>query len=111
MTTKTADYGSVTVLNVNEDLTGEAVEVFSQRAADCLQGQKHNIVVDCSAIGAMDSAALESLLDLQDQCEDQLGSVKLCGLNATCKKVLELTRLARRFEVFDDLESAVRSFT
>jgi len=110
MTTKITNYGGVTVLGVDEDLSGDAVEVFRQRAADCLQERKHNIVVDCSAVGAMDSAALESLLDFQDKCADELGSVKLCGLNPTCKKVLEITRLARRFEAFDDLESAVSSF-
>ncbi len=107
---KAADYGNVTVLSVNEDLCGDVVELFNQRAAEFLQEHKRNIVVDCSALGAVDSAAMESLLDLQDKCEDELGSVKLCGLSATLKKVLEITRLARRFETFDDLESAVRSF-
>jgi anti-anti-sigma factor len=110
MTTKITDYGGVTVLNVSEDLSGDAVEVFGQQAAECLREHKHNIVIDCSAVGAMDSAALESLLDLQDKCEEELGSVKLCGLSATCGKVLEITRLARRFEAFEDLDSAVRSF-
>lgn len=103
-------YQAVTVLTVKEDLTGEEVEVFNAEVAKLLEQGKYNLLVDCTHTAGLDSAALETLLDMQNKCEDQLGSVKLCGLDVTCAKILEITRLARRFEIFEDLESAVKSF-
>ncbi len=110
MSTAKTEYGNVTVLTVKEELSGDAVDAFSDLAAQCINQQKHNIIVDFSGVTSMDSAALETLLDLQDKCEDQCGAVKLCGLDQICAKIFEITRQARRFEAFGDLESAVKSF-
>jgi anti-anti-sigma factor len=110
VSTGITEYGNVTVLTVKDELTGDGVEIFRERTAQCLEQRKLNIIVDCSSVISMDSAALEALLDLQDKCEDEYGAVKLCGLDQICTKILEITRLARRFEAFDDLESAVKSF-
>ena len=103
-------YQRVTVLAVKEDLVGDVVDVFADKAAQCLQDDHIYMVVDCSEVGGFDSAALEAILDMQNQCQDRMGALKLCCLDATCGKILEVTRLARHFETFEDLESAVKSF-
>lgn len=110
MNINVTNYGNVAVVTVKDELAGDTVELFNERAARCLDDGCFNVVVDCSSVGGVDSAGLEALLDLQSKCEDQLGTAKLCGLDETCAKILEITRLARRFEMFDDLESAVKSF-
>jgi anti-anti-sigma factor len=103
-------YERVSVLTLKDDLVGEVVDVLANEARKCLAQGHISFVVDCSHVGGFDSAALEVLLDLQNQCEELLGAVKLCGLDPTCVAILEITRLSRRFETFEDLESAVRSF-
>ncbi len=110
MSVDVTHYQNVAVLTVKDDLAGDTVEQFNGRSAQCLEEDRSNIVVDCSAAGGFDSAGLEALLDLQNKCEDQLGAVKLYGVDQTCTTILEITRLARRFETFADLESAVKSF-
>jgi len=110
MTIHAANYDNVTVLAIKDELAGDTVEVFVEQTAKCLNNGRHHLVLDCSGLEGLDSTSLEALLDLQNKCEEQLGAVKLCGLNATSAKILEITRLARRFETFDDLESAVKSF-
>ncbi len=110
MNINVTNYENVTVLSVKDDLAGDVVDLFNEQANQCLDDGRFNIVVDCSAVGGFDSLALESFLLLQNKCEEQLGAAKLCGLNETCGKILEITRMARRFELFEDLESAVRSF-
>lgn len=111
MSIKVANYGNVAVLTLKEDLVGETAEVFAQKAATLAAERRYEIVVDCSEIDGFDSHGLEVLLDLQSQCEGEFGTVKLCGLSPTCAKVLEITRLSRRFESFPDLDGAVRSFS
>ena len=104
-------YDHVAVLTSKEDLNRETVDQFRHVAEKCLNEGINSMVVDCGMMSAIDSAGLEALLDLQDRCEDSLGCVKLCTLDETLAKVLEITRLIRRFEVFADLDSAVKSFS
>jgi len=110
MSINVSQYEHVTVLTTKEDLAGEAVDALRHKFDKCLEEGRCHLVVDCTAIDAIDSAGLEALLAAQHRCEDALGVVKLCGLDETCAKILEITRLNRRFEVFDNLESAVKSF-
>lgn len=111
MPTKITNYGNVAVLISSEDLVGDAAQAFSAKAEHCLSEGSLNFVVDCSTVRGVDSQGLESLLSLQDKCEESFGVVKLCCLDDTLKKILEITRLTRRFEAFDDLDSAVKSFS
>ena len=111
MPTSVSNYSNATVLTVKDDLSGDAVPSFLDKATKEMDAGQLHFVVDCTGVHGIDSAGLEALLDIQNKCEDQLGAVKLCGMDETCRKILEITRLARRFEVFDDLDSAVKSFS
>lgn len=110
MATTINKYDNVAVLVVKDDLAGDGLDNFNARVEQCMAEGFHCIVVDCSSVGGVESAGLEALLDIQDRCEGELGSVKLCGLDETLQKILEITRLKRRFEVFNDLDTAVRSY-
>lgn len=111
MGTSIAKYDHVSVLIVKDDLAGEALEDFGVRVEQCMAEGCYCLVVDLTDVGVFDSVGLEALLGFQDKCEDELGSVKLCSLDESLSKVLEITRLKRRFETFSDLDAAVRSFS
>ncbi len=110
METVATDYGGVSVLTVRDELAGDAVEAFTHEVSRCLERRRFDIVLDCGGLVQVDSAGLEALLDLWERCEAEFGAVRLCNVDQVLAKVLEITRLSRRFEVFDDLESAVQSF-
>ena len=111
MPTSVSKYSNVIVLSVKDDLVGEEVDQFVTRSSRSIEESGHDMVVDCTHLTGLDSAALEAFVNLQNKCEENLGSVKLCCLEDTCQKILNLTRLARRFECFEDLDSAVKSFS
>lgn len=110
MAVNVTQYGNVSVLTVKDELVGESVPSFVQATQKCLADGRYQLVVDGSHVEALDSLGLEALVDLQNACEEQFGTVKLCHFDAICTKILEITRLARRFEMYGDLESAVKSF-
>lgn len=110
MPTSVVKYDSVAVLTSKEDLSRDSIDQFRNAASRCMDEGYFSLVVDFSAVGSIDSIGLETLLDLQDQCEERLGCVRLCALDETVQKILEITRLNRRFETFPDLDSAVRSY-
>ena len=106
-----ATYADVVVISLRDELTGDEVEPFLQQATAAADKDGIAMVIDCSGLRGMDSAGLEALTELNDRCAARMGVVKLCGLDETCSKILELTRLNRQFECLPDLESAVQSFT
>jgi anti-anti-sigma factor len=105
------NYGVVAVLTIKGELTSDTLDDFvEQRDLVLAQGRCH-LVADCNATNAFDSAGLELLCATRRACEQLKGTLKLCSLDETGRKIFEITRLDRKFAIFDDLDSAVRSFT
>jgi anti-anti-sigma factor len=63
-----------------------------------------------SRVILLDSASLEKLIELNDQCRQQSRQMKLAGLDETCQKILEITRLLPQLDTYAELTEAVRSF-
>lgn len=106
----TTHYGDVSVLTIKGELTSETLDDFIEQRDQVIAGSHHRLVVDCQTLDGIDSTGLEALCALRQACEALGGTVRICALDAVGRKILEITRLDRRFELFDDLDSAVRSF-
>lgn len=105
-----AHYGKVTVLNVTGELSADTLDAFiEQRDQALAQGQK-NIVIDCAALGGIDSAGLEAISGTERACRQMGGALTVCALDATGRKIFELTRLDQRVDVRESLEDSVRRF-
>ena len=103
-------YGSMTVLTVEPALAGPEAAAFRRLASEQVGRGGRWFVVDLSRAACCDSRGLEELLAFQEQVEAAGGLVRVSGLKGTCSKIFELTRFEKRFEVFEDLQEAVRSF-
>ncbi len=90
---------------VEENLTDLEKEVQAARAAGA-----SNLVVDLHRVTFCDSPSLEYLLDLCTSLREEGGSLRLAAAQSTTKEVLTITRLDQSIPVYDDLESAGRSF-
>jgi len=102
MSITTSATGDITVLRIDGDLAGANAEEFRAVAKECMQQGRRDFIVDFAGAQSCDSKGLESLTWLQRECEDRLGLVRLCSLNETIKKILEVTRLDQAFEDHDD---------
>ena len=115
----TESFGDVLVAHTPDELTDDPAHVFANTLRRTLDSQatesgrtpgRYKIVLQMDRSDAFDSAGLTALLDLHDALREAGGQMKLCGLTATGRKVFEITRLDRRFEVFEGLIEAVSSF-
>jgi anti-anti-sigma factor len=107
---KATTLGVATYLQPN----GALVEEHLGDLRTAVQGATRNgpvhIVVDLSLVPFLDSAALEYLLDLSATQREAGGSLRLASPSAVGRDVLAMTRLDRTIAVYQDLESAGRSF-
>jgi anti-sigma B factor antagonist len=103
------DYDHVTVVAVTGEFTADNSDVFRKQIEERLTRKVRFFVVDLERTTFVDSKGLESLLWLQEQCDEHLGQVRLCKPDDTCRKILNITRLDGRFDVFGDVTEAVKT--
>jgi len=80
-----------------------------KREALRLLGETPNVVVDLSGVLFLDSAGVGVLVGLFKHARGRGGRARFCGLTPGVRSVLELIQLDRIFEIYDDVDSAVRS--
>ena len=102
--------GAVTVIRPSGPLTAAEVPQLRAHVDREVQGNLGRVVLDMAEVPYVDSAGLETLLDLTEQMGHGAQVLKLCGVNKTVREVLALTDLAALFDLFDDANTAVRSF-
>jgi anti-anti-sigma factor len=103
-------HGAVTVLKPIGPLLQADAGDFARLVSRALARSLGRFVLDASAMPFVDSAGLESLVAAADELAQNGQLLRLCTVGETLREVLELTELATRFEYFDDVTDATRSF-
>jgi anti-anti-sigma factor len=103
------DYDHVSVLSISGEFNTDSVEGFRAQVDERLQKKVRFFVVDLQQTTSFDSKGLEALVWVQEQCDERLGTVRLCNPDETCRKILQVTRLDSRFDVFADVAEAVKT--
>jgi anti-sigma B factor antagonist len=70
----------------------------------------HNVVVDLSQTEFIDSSFLGTLVAGLKKATMMNGDLKVVGLQESVKSIFELTRLYRIFDIFDNKDTALKSF-
>ena len=102
--------GGVRVLRPNGPLVRTDADQFAAEVRGARDESRGRLVVDCADVHFVDSAGLETLLDLSDDFADAALVLRLAAANETVREVIELTGLSESFELYADVHSAVRSF-
>ena len=103
-------YGSMTVLSVEPGLTKAEAEEFRRVAEGQIRDGGRWFVLDMARVGAVDSQGLEDLLWFHEQVDAVGGAVKVASLKGHGRKIFEMVRFDKKFEVFDNVHEAVKSF-
>ncbi|REJ66636.1 MAG: anti-sigma factor antagonist [Planctomycetota bacterium] len=100
-------FGEVVVVHAPEELGRDQADSFLGFVTSL---DRRNVVVDLDNTESIDSGGLEAMLKCQDLLREKAGDVTVATTNNVNRKILEITRLDQRIEVFDSVIDAVRSF-
>ena len=100
----------VVVKRMPERMTLPQARAFLREVQPFLNADRPQLVFDLSTVRQMDSAGVEMLLRCMDRAMQRDGDVKLAALSPQSAVVLELSRAARLFEIYDTSTDAARSF-
>ena len=103
------DYGHLTVLWIMGDLTADDVSLFRDTMADLMKNGICDFVLDIRQMYSIDSQGIEALLWLQELSAEKMGQIRLAAVQQDVETILDITRLAVRFEQHPDVDSAIKS--
>ena len=103
-------HGAVDVIVGEAPINVDNVQTLARILDSCVtRGQPH-IVLDLSGVALFDSAGLELLLTVQENCQRRGGAMKLAGTNPLCSEILSVTGVGDHFNCYQNSTEAVGSF-
>jgi anti-sigma B factor antagonist len=105
------EVGDVFVLHLQGPITlGQATERLRNLILQALDNGKKNILLNMAEVFYIDSSGLGELVAAYTTTTRRGGKLKLMKLTQRVQDVVQLTRVYRVFEVYNDEDTAVRSF-
>ncbi len=103
--------GAVQIITGKEAVTEPNLPELNRYFEECLRESPPRIVLSLAEIPLFDSQGLEWLLSSAERCAERGGQMQIAASNPLCRDILNVTGVGERFEHFDDVRTAVRSFT
>lgn len=108
---ETNRHGAVTVVRPDGPVINEEdAAILRSESFTVLGNTLGRFVLDASEMTFVDSFGLEALVDITTEVGAGGQSLKLCGISDTLREILSITGLTTRFQQFEDVQTAVRSF-
>ena len=105
----TRQSGSITIVDVNGDITLRSTPEVRKVLLDVLRNKNTTrAIVNLVKVRYIDSAGVASLVEALRLSRDLNRGFALYGLGRVARQVLELTRLTKVFEIYEDEEQALR---
>lgn len=107
MSIRCEEHNGVCVVTVDGDLAGARAEEARRAADAALSRPGGGVVFDLGGCDFIDSAGLEMLCRVRRRCDERGGRMALARVGGGCAKILQITRLAGRFDCHTDLNRAL----
>ena len=103
--------GDVSVLVLSGELTLDDGDIAFGRYVDqMIEAGRRQFVIDLSGVNYIDSAGVGMLVAESKRVTQNGGAMRLARLTARSHHLLAMLKLKFVFEVYDDVDAAVRSF-
>jgi anti-sigma B factor antagonist len=100
----------VIVLELPAKLVVGRAHLFFEEIKEFLKADRPRLVFDFANVAQVDSAGVEVLLNCMEEAMKRNGDLKLAAIPPGPAVVLELTKVDRLFEIFDNANDAAESF-
>ncbi len=104
-------HGEVSVLILSGELTLDDGDIAFGRYVDqMIEAGRRQFVIDLSGVNYIDSAGVGMLVAESKRVTQHGGAMRLARLTARSHHLLAMLKLKFVFEVYNDVDAAVRSF-
>lgn len=103
----TREAGGVPVIKLEGEVDIYTCPQLKETLLRLIDEGEYHIVIDMQKVPYIDSAGLGVLVGARRRVGEHDGSIAIVNPNPSVYKVLEITRLTRIFDVFQDREAAL----
>ena len=103
------DHGNISVVTISGELMADQADAFRRAITDRFTAGARSFVLQCEHLAMIDSAGLEMLLWLMDEASDRNGYLRIVKPDDHIRRILHITRLEKRFNIHESVESAAKS--
>jgi len=112
MKTETRKKGDVVILDLKGKLTiGKGDVMLRKHIDELLKDNEKSILLNMKELSYMDSSGVGELVSSYTSVSNRGGKLKLLNLSTKVHDLLQITQLLRVFDIFDNEDEAVSSFT
>jgi anti-sigma B factor antagonist len=105
------DAGQVTVVDLSGRITlGDGSALLRKTIRGLLADKRTKILLDLADVDYIDSSGIGELVSAFTAVKNQSGEMKLLYLTKKVRDLLQITKLYTVFDVFEDENTALRSF-
>lgn len=102
--------GGVTLVVPRGDLDLSTAEHMKRTLSQLIDKGQAKLVLDLANVAYVDSSGLGALVGAMKQARAAGGNLRLCGIQADVRSILEMTRLIKVIAVHSDRQEAVASW-
>jgi anti-sigma B factor antagonist len=108
----TEEKGGVIILTVQGEMVGGPdAALLTERLRDFTDEKKNKIVMNMESVGFMNSSGLGILIGALTTVRNSGGDVKLLHLSKRLQDLIRITKMDRVFDVFENEDEAIGSFS
>jgi anti-sigma B factor antagonist len=112
MTIQPRETDGVTILDVSGRITmGEGSVVLRDRVRDEIALGRQRIIINLADVNYVDSSGLGELISAFTTAKNRGITIKLLNLTKRIHELMQITKLYTVFDVYDDENTAVNSFS
>ena len=102
--------GEVHILNLTHRLDATCSMQFKDAVLAMADADKLKILIDMADVDFVDSSGLGTLVTCLHSVRKAGGVIKITSLQENPKHLFEITRLDRVFDIYDDRDTALKSY-
>ncbi len=104
------DRGEADILRLDGALDAYSFPRLESALNSLRANDRHNIVLDCSSLDYINSAALGALIGFARRARESGGDLKLAGLTPRIYSIVELLGFDKILHILPDTQSALSKF-
>lgn len=113
--------GTVTILSLGANKAGNSVSgdveldvdnnyLLIEAVEEELNKGKKNLILQLKNVSYVDSSGLGAIFDSYKQVAEKDGQLRILNPNADVKRVLDITKISKKIDVYNNEEEALNSF-
>lgn len=111
MQIKTEDKNGIKVCYADGEINLNTSPQLKKEFEKLAGAKAKKIIINFSKVTYIDSSGLATLVEIFKKLRAYGGALKLVNLSPKIKNLFEITKLEKLFDILDDEEEAIKSFT